>query len=107
MSISLGLVGLGSFGSQFAELFHAHPLVGRIALCDREPDRIKRFADLPAWQAKLDRDATSTRFEDLLDSDLSASKRWSMASMCTAPCPSSRCPTRTRSWNGATGSFAP
>jgi len=86
MSISLGLVGLGSFGSQFAELFHAHPLVGRIALCDREPDRIKRFADLPAWQAKLDRDATSTRFEDLLDSDLDAlvviTQPWLHAPQC-------------------------
>ena len=41
MGISLGLVGLGSFGSAFADLFMSHPLVDRIALCDREPERIK------------------------------------------------------------------
>ncbi len=38
--VSLGLVGLGDFGSQFAELFRKHPLVDRIGLCDLEPDRI-------------------------------------------------------------------
>ncbi len=53
MGISLGLVGLGSFGSAFADLFMSHPLVDRIALCDREPERIKAFADKPSWQAKL------------------------------------------------------
>jgi hypothetical protein len=37
MGISLGLVGLGSFGSSFARLFKNHPLVDRIGLCDLEP----------------------------------------------------------------------
>ena len=45
MSISIGLVGLGDFGTQFAELFTHHPLVSRIGLCDRVPERIKEFAD--------------------------------------------------------------
>jgi hypothetical protein len=40
MSISLGLVGLGTFDSTFADLFKSHPLVSRIALCDRELERI-------------------------------------------------------------------
>ncbi|MGC9522226.1 MAG: Gfo/Idh/MocA family protein [Anaerolineae bacterium] len=53
MSISLGLVGLGSFGRAFADLFMAHPLVDRIALCDREPERMKPFANKPSWQGKL------------------------------------------------------
>ena len=39
MGISLGLVGLGSFGSGFAELFKRHPLVDRIALFEG-PDPI-------------------------------------------------------------------
>jgi len=86
MSISLGLIGLGSFGSQFASLFHAHPQVDRVALCDREPDRIRQFAELPAWQEKLDRNATSTRFEDLLDADLDAlvviTQPWLHAPQC-------------------------
>ena len=50
MGISLGLVGLGGFGSCFADLFKSHPLVSRVALCDREPDRIKKFADKPEWK---------------------------------------------------------
>ena len=53
MGISLGLVGLGSFGSAFAELFRSHPLVDRVALCDREPERVERFAEQPSFAAKL------------------------------------------------------
>jgi len=53
MGISLGLVGLGSFGSAFAPLFKAHPLVDRIALCDREPERVARFAENPLFQDKF------------------------------------------------------
>ena len=47
MGISLGLVGLGSFGRAFADLFMSHPLVDRIALCDRESDRVAAFAKKP------------------------------------------------------------
>ena len=54
MGISIGLVGLGSFGSAFAPMFKAHPLVDRIALCDREPERVARFAENPAFQDKFD-----------------------------------------------------
>ena len=36
-------MGLGQFGKAFAPLFKAHPLVDRIALCDREPERIEKF----------------------------------------------------------------
>ncbi|OHD67562.1 MAG: hypothetical protein A2177_12360 [Spirochaetes bacterium RBG_13_68_11] len=53
MGISIGLVGLGAFGSEFAPLFKAHPLVDRIALCDREPERVARFARMPSFQAKF------------------------------------------------------
>ena len=44
MGVKLGLVGLGEFGSGFADLFKKHPAVGRVALCDREADRVDRFA---------------------------------------------------------------
>ena len=47
MGISIGLVGLGQFGSAFAPLFKSHPLVDRVGLCDMEPDRIAAFADNP------------------------------------------------------------
>lgn len=53
MGISVGLVGLGSFGSAFAPLFKRHPLVSRIALCDREPERVARFATRPDFQDKF------------------------------------------------------
>ncbi len=53
MGISVGLVGLGSFGSAFATLFERHPLVSRIALCDREPERVARFARRPDFQDKF------------------------------------------------------
>ncbi len=58
MGISLGLVGLGSFGSAFADLFKRHPAVDRVALCDREGERIRRFAEREDWADKFDpRDA--------------------------------------------------
>lgn len=53
MGIRLGLVGLGQFGSQFARLFKAHPLVDRIALCDCEPEKIKKFLDDPFMADKV------------------------------------------------------
>ncbi len=72
MGISLGIVGLGSFGSSFVELFAAHPLVDRIALCDREPDRVAAFADRPSLQDKLSpRDAYAS-LDDICRSDLDA-----------------------------------
>jgi predicted dehydrogenase len=49
MGISLGLVGLGEFGKVFADLFRSHPGVDRVALCDREPDRMKAIAARPGW----------------------------------------------------------
>lgn len=56
MGISIGLVGLGSFGSSFAPLFKQHPLVDRIGFCDREPALLERFANDPFYADKLDRE---------------------------------------------------
>jgi predicted dehydrogenase len=86
MGISLGLVGLGSFGSQFADLFMSHPLVDRIALCDREPERIARFADKPSWEKKFDpRDAYAS-LDEICGSDLDAlaiiTQPWLHAPQC-------------------------
>lgn len=53
MGISLGLVGLGAFGSAFAELFKAHPAVDRIGLCDVEPERVAKFANSPFFADKF------------------------------------------------------
>ena len=72
MGISLGIVGLGSFGSSFVELFKAHPLVDRIALCDLEPDRVAAFANRPSLQDKFSpRDAYDS-LDDICRSDLDA-----------------------------------
>ena len=72
MGISLGLVGLGAFGSSFANLFMSHPLVDRIALCDREPERIARFAEQANWQAKFHpRDAYAS-LDEICTSDVDA-----------------------------------
>ncbi len=72
MGISLGLVGLGSFGSAFADLFKSHPLVDRVALCDKEPDRIAKFADSPFFQDKFDRKDVFEDFDDICKSNLDA-----------------------------------
>ncbi len=72
MGISLGLVGLGSFGSAFAPLFNAHPLVDRIGLCDLEPERIEKFARREDFAAKLGPEDTWDSFNGILESDLDA-----------------------------------
>ena len=72
MGISLGIVGLGSFGSSFADLFMSHPLVDRIALCDREPERVARFATDERWRAKFHpRDAYAS-LDEICASDIDA-----------------------------------
>ncbi|MBT3272465.1 MAG: Gfo/Idh/MocA family oxidoreductase, partial [Spirochaetales bacterium] len=70
MGISLGLVGLGAFGSSFAPLFKSHPLVDRVALCDREPDRIKKWADRPSFQDKFNVRDTYETIDDICNADL-------------------------------------
>jgi predicted dehydrogenase len=72
VGISIGLVGLGSFGSCFAPLFKSHPLVDRIALCDREPERVARWAKHPTFASKFNpRDAYAT-LEDICRAKLDA-----------------------------------
>ena len=42
--ISVGMVGLGQFGSGFVKRFKAHPDVSRVALCDLRADRLAEIA---------------------------------------------------------------
>ena len=72
MGISIGLVGLGAFGSNFAPLFKSHPLVDRIALCDHEPDRIKVWAERESFRDKFDPKDTYESIEDICKADLDA-----------------------------------
>jgi predicted dehydrogenase len=72
MGLSIGLVGLGAFGSSFAPLFKSHPLVDRIALCDQEPERLKRWTERESFRDKLDPADAYTDFNDICRADLDA-----------------------------------
>lgn len=86
MGISLGLVGLGSFGSAFADLFMSHPLVDRIALCDREPERIVAFAAKESWWKKFKPSDAYHSLDEICQSDLDAlaiiTQPWLHAPQC-------------------------
>ena len=66
MGISLGLVGVGMFGSQFIELFMNHPDVHRLALCDLRKDRLEHYAK------KYEIGETYASLGDICHSDIEA-----------------------------------
>lgn len=72
MGISVGLVGLGQFGKAFADMFMNHPAVDRIALCDREPDRMTEFAEKPLWQKKLSANDLYSSHDEICKAGLDA-----------------------------------
>lgn len=86
MGISVGMVGLGMFGSAFVPLFARHPLVDRIALCDREPERIERFARDPILKDKFNPSDTYASLDDICKSDMDAlviiTQPWLHAPQC-------------------------
>jgi len=41
MGIKVGIVGVGAFAREFIPLFHAHPLVDQVVLCDLDPVRLQ------------------------------------------------------------------
>ena len=86
MGISVGLVGLGSFGNAFAPLFKSHPAVDRIALCDLEADRVRRLADDPFYADKLDAGDLYTSLDDICGAGLDAlaiiTQPWLHAPQC-------------------------
>lgn len=88
MSIRIGLVGLGAFGTVFADLFKAHPLVSRVGLCDREPERVARFAQRDDWRDKFDPRDTYDSLEAICAADFDAlviiTQPWLHAPQCIA-----------------------
>jgi len=72
VGISLGLVGLGSFGSVFAPLFKSHPGVDRVAFCDLNPASLAKFVNDPFFRDKFDPKDTYTSLDDILAADLDA-----------------------------------
>lgn len=88
MGIRLGLVGLGSFGSVFAPLFKSHPLVSRVAFCDRNPASLRKFAQDPFYRDKFDPKDVYASLEEILHADLDAlviiTQPWLHAPQCIA-----------------------
>ena len=86
MGISLGLVGLGAFGKAFADLFKKHPMVSRVGLCDREPERVARFADLDTWKDKFNPKDVYASLDDICAADFDAlviiTQPWLHAAQC-------------------------
>ncbi len=86
MGISIGMVGLGMFGSGFVDLFKAHPLVDRIAFCDLETDRVKKWADDPFMARKVNKKDVYSSLDEICKSDLDAlviiTQPWLHAPQC-------------------------
>lgn len=64
--ISIGMVGLGRFGSGFVPIFKAHPLVKRLALCDLDQTKLSSISK----QFKISE--TYANLDDICNSDLDA-----------------------------------
>jgi predicted dehydrogenase len=86
MGVSIGMVGLGQFGVAFADMFMSHPLVDRIALCDRERERMTPFAEKASWQAKLSARDVYASLDEVIETDLDAlviiTQPWLHAEQC-------------------------
>ncbi len=72
MGISLGLVGLGSFGSVFAPLFKSHPGVDRIAFCDLNRASLAKFVNDPFYRDKFNPKDSYASLDDIVGADLDA-----------------------------------
>ncbi|MDO5661294.1 MAG: Gfo/Idh/MocA family oxidoreductase [Brachybacterium sp.] len=78
MAFSLGIVGIGQFGTHFAELFAAHPEIDALYAVDSVPERIDALENRSGGGVSF-----AGRFdtlEDLLESDVDAvaifTQRW-------------------------------
>jgi len=74
MTFSMGVVGLGQFGGQFAHLFKLHPGVSAVYAVDELPERASKAVE------QLGLDGTMASFDELLASDVDAvaifTQRW-------------------------------
>jgi predicted dehydrogenase len=53
-------------------MFKSHPLVDRVALCDREPERVKFWAEKEAFADKFDPKDSCATLDELLETDVDA-----------------------------------
>ncbi|GAA1483708.1 Gfo/Idh/MocA family protein [Brachybacterium fresconis] len=78
MSFTLGIVGIGQFGSHFAELFAAHPEIEALYAVDAVPERIDAVENREGSRVRFARRFDT--YEDLLASDVDAvaifTQRW-------------------------------
>ncbi|MCT9626383.1 putative dehydrogenase [Arthrobacter sp. SORGH_AS 212] len=74
MTFSIGIVGAGQFGGQFAHLFNLHPGVKEVYVVDERPERAAEAVD------RYDLTGVKPDFEALLASDVDAvaifTQRW-------------------------------
>jgi predicted dehydrogenase len=74
MTFSIGVVGLGQFGGQFAQLFKLHPGVSAVYAVDELPERASKAVE------QLGLDGAMGSFDELLASDVDAvaifTQRW-------------------------------
>ncbi|MDN5685729.1 MAG: Gfo/Idh/MocA family oxidoreductase [Brachybacterium sp.] len=78
MSFTLGIVGIGQFGSHFAELFAAHPEIEALYAVDAVPERIDAVENREGSRVRFARRFDT--YEELLASDVDAvaifTQRW-------------------------------
>ncbi len=87
MGIRLGLVGLGSFGSAFAPLFSAHPLVDGVVLCDAEASKLEKWTQTEGIRKKLLPGGACLSFDEIcarqdLDALVIITQPWLHAPQC-------------------------
>ncbi|MGN7251753.1 Gfo/Idh/MocA family protein [Arthrobacter sp. SAFR-014] len=74
MTFSIGVVGAGQFGGQFAHLFHLHPGVSEVFVVDERPERAAEAVE------RYGLSGTVGSFEELLESAVDAvaifTQRW-------------------------------
>ena len=86
MGIKLGIVGLGSFGRAFVQLFKAHPLVDKIALCDIEESKLKYWSEQECLKDKFNPRDAYRSLDEICQADLDAivviTQPWLHAPQC-------------------------
>ena len=84
MGFSLGIIGLGQFGSHFAELFAAHPHIDSVYAVDSVPERIDAVENKQGVQFAGRFDSV----QELLNSDVDAvaifTQRWTHGEIALA-----------------------
>lgn len=86
MGIKMGVIGIGQFGSGFAQLFAAHPMVDEFYICDMDEGRIKAMLEHAVVSRKANPSRCTTDMAEFLKYDLDAvavmTQPWLHAPQC-------------------------